>query len=334
MKEFVSKHPGGSSWLILTRGQDITDYYETHHIDREKADKILAKYYVCDQPSSNVYEFRTDNLYGKIKSKVLKLYRDGQLSDPPAITYLFSTLWVILWILNLCWVVMSPSLISVLPYSYILYVMIGVGHNYCHRNSRWRYALDLTGYPHHLWRVTHCLSHHTYTNMMIDLEITAFMPFIYFLSCQPANNKLTPYYQFLILAAAPLLLLIESLTGIIKGRPKIKITHLIFTTQLALAYVISGTHGLLSMLAAHGIVGILLGLTFPVHRSKGLWTEGDSKHSKDFAIHMLSTTADHNKNLSFVESMLRFEGFTDHAAHHMFPTVDKSKLYLLNNVIS
>lgn len=200
------------------------------------------------------------------------MYKDGLLSKPSPITYLFSTCWLILWVLTLYWILVSPSLLSVLAYSYIIYVMIGVGHNYCHRNSKWRYALDLTGYPHHLWRVTHCLSHHTYTNMKLDLEIIGFMPFIYFLTCQPPNNKFTPYYQFIILAGAPLLLMVESLSNIFKGIYKPKLTHFIFLTQLILAYYISGGHGFRCMLAEHGLAGILLGLTFPVHRSKGLWT--------------------------------------------------------------
>jgi cytochrome b involved in lipid metabolism len=37
---------GGKHWVELTRGLDITDLFEVHHVNIEKATAILPKYYV------------------------------------------------------------------------------------------------------------------------------------------------------------------------------------------------------------------------------------------------------------------------------------------------
>ena len=48
LQDFIKSHPGGPDWLLLTKGQDITEAYEAHHINFKKTDAILNKYYVCD----------------------------------------------------------------------------------------------------------------------------------------------------------------------------------------------------------------------------------------------------------------------------------------------
>jgi cytochrome b involved in lipid metabolism len=32
LTDFVQKHPGGSTWLTLTKGQDITEHFVVHHL--------------------------------------------------------------------------------------------------------------------------------------------------------------------------------------------------------------------------------------------------------------------------------------------------------------
>ena len=46
LTEYVDKHPGGKHWLTLTKGQDITEYFVTHHLNEQKARDVLASYYV------------------------------------------------------------------------------------------------------------------------------------------------------------------------------------------------------------------------------------------------------------------------------------------------
>jgi hypothetical protein len=61
--------------------------------------------------------------------------------------YMFVAIWLILWSVSFAWLLFSNSWLSIMAYSYIMYVMVGIGHNYTHRNNKLRIAMDLTGYP-------------------------------------------------------------------------------------------------------------------------------------------------------------------------------------------
>jgi len=34
LSDFAARHPGGASWIECTRGTDITEPFESHHIER------------------------------------------------------------------------------------------------------------------------------------------------------------------------------------------------------------------------------------------------------------------------------------------------------------
>ena len=68
---FVRRHPGGSDWLELTRGTDITELFETHHI-RGKAELLLHNFYVraAKEPRNYKFTFCEDGFYKTLKAKV------------------------------------------------------------------------------------------------------------------------------------------------------------------------------------------------------------------------------------------------------------------------
>jgi len=74
-------------------------------------------------------------------------------------------------------------------------------------------------------------------------------------------------------------------------------------------------------------------ITFPTHRCKSSWKEGDVNPQRDYGLHALISTSDHNRNLNLFTSFLVFQGFNNHVLHHLFPIIDKSKLYLLDDDI-
>ena len=41
---------GGKHWIELTKGLDITDLFEVHHLNFDKASAVLPKYYVKVKP--------------------------------------------------------------------------------------------------------------------------------------------------------------------------------------------------------------------------------------------------------------------------------------------
>ena len=78
---------------------------------------------------------------------------------------------------------------------------------------------------------------------------------------------------------------------------------------------------------------VMVFMTFPDHRSTGIWTDGDPDGAREFGAHMMLTTRDHDRKLPTFLSLLLFQGFNQHVFHHWFPTVDKSQFYRLDHII-
>lgn len=218
LTDFIPVHPGGAHWLTRTKGLDITDWYEIHHIDTSMTDAILQKYFVEDQPEHPPlpYIYSKDNLYGKIKSKVLELSKRERLSEPTLQMQVFVATFLLISLLSLIYLYVENSWTSALLYAFCHYVLTGIGHNYSHRNSWLGTVMDFSLYSKQQWVVSHCLSHHIYPNLERDLEILAFEPLIYFLTSQPENSWLASPNQYLIAFASVLLLPIQQFADIIK----------------------------------------------------------------------------------------------------------------------
>lgn len=77
LTDFINHHPGGSHWLQITRGIDITEQFETHHITT-KAENMLSKFYVRDAIAPRNYKFtyEENGFYKTLKRRVR-----AQLSD-------------------------------------------------------------------------------------------------------------------------------------------------------------------------------------------------------------------------------------------------------------
>lgn len=68
---FIQRHPGGSDWLTLTKGTDITELFETHHI-RGKVELLLHNFVVrkAKEPRNCRFTFCDDGFYRTLKAKV------------------------------------------------------------------------------------------------------------------------------------------------------------------------------------------------------------------------------------------------------------------------
>lgn len=77
LTEFIDHHPGGSQWLQTTKGIDITEQFETHHITT-KAENVLKKFYVRDAVAPRNYKFTyaENGFYKTLKRRVR-----GKLSE-------------------------------------------------------------------------------------------------------------------------------------------------------------------------------------------------------------------------------------------------------------
>lgn len=77
LTDFIERHPGGSEWISLTKGVDITEEFETHHL-YGKAEPLLKKYYVRDAKSPRNYKFTyaENGFYRTLKRRVADMLPD------------------------------------------------------------------------------------------------------------------------------------------------------------------------------------------------------------------------------------------------------------------
>jgi len=173
LKEFASKHPGGEKWINLTKGQDITDLFVTHHLNEDKARDCLQKYYVKDTKNKvSRFSFEPDGLYRTVKSRLLKEMSVEDIQDESKskrhalvvalffLTSLLLTLYSIDPITPSKWTYLFTTLTAC---SFI--GMLGIGHNFVHhKDNLYKYFYMFTGFTHHEWQIMHCISHHIYPN--------------------------------------------------------------------------------------------------------------------------------------------------------------------------
>ncbi len=181
------KHPGGESFITLTKGTDTTELFESSHPNIEKAEAMLEKYYVRDElkpRNTATFTFDKNGFYCKLRSKAWKILKSNQ--GPSEVT---TNLHDLLLILFLSFMALSTSTLTdsvCLPFiiagGLVLALLANCAHNFFHQKDNWRmYSFDLTTHSSYEWRVTHVYSHHSFPNTINDYEITAFEPFVRYL---------------------------------------------------------------------------------------------------------------------------------------------------------
>ncbi len=83
LSPFLSSHPGGSEWLRLTRGTDITEAFYVAHLrpNSGRMEETLNKFFVrtCEEvPRTSWFTFKQDGFYMRFKERAamvgIKLY--------------------------------------------------------------------------------------------------------------------------------------------------------------------------------------------------------------------------------------------------------------------
>lgn len=72
LTDFIESHPGGSDWIKLTKGTDITEAFEVHHIYPERPGSVLEKYKIrkTSEPRNFKFTFDDNGFYRTFKRKV------------------------------------------------------------------------------------------------------------------------------------------------------------------------------------------------------------------------------------------------------------------------
>ncbi|XP_026321814.1 cytochrome b5-related protein-like isoform X1 [Hyposmocoma kahamanoa] len=345
MTDFIKSHPGGSEWLLITKGTDVTEAFETHHL-KGTAETILPKHFVkkAKTPRNSPFTFKEDGFYKTLKSKVSEKVKEIPKDIRKKSDVVTDILFIGLIVLSpLCCWVWSKSYVFgaafILANGLVLSGLTVCAHNYFHRTDSWRmYLFNLSGMCYSDWRISHALSHHLHTNTLQDIEISMIEPFLVF---TPYKDKtilaqLGAFYWPLIYTFSTLTLMIKGMiTSVIKHEGKtIKWSDMIAFFLPVWMWLFGGLSlpwTLLmwtATLMTASFFFMVFGLTAGHHSHRNFF-DGDVPREEymDFGIHQLDTIVERIEYAgNHFKSITRFG---DHALHHLFPTLDHAELKYL-----
>ncbi|XP_050511041.1 cytochrome b5-related protein-like isoform X1 [Diabrotica virgifera virgifera] len=332
---FINQHPGGSDWLKLTKGTDISEAFETHHIS-EIPEKLIEKYFVKKAATKrNVpFTFKDDGFY-----RVLKREARKKLKDIPQSGYLISDFYSDLLLVG----TLVFSSLAVRYSSFLFITVAGVmlslltiaAHNYIHRRDNFRmYYFQFSMFSVRDWRISHVLSHHLYTNTIIDLEISQAEPL---LSYMPIKKFIGGYISVLLspviwCMAFPGYYLRRVLLSPLCNYESVAFTDLTYLILPAFM-ALTGGGTITQTLIIYALIMVMGSFVFTLiglhaaHHHPDVFHDGDTPRAVenyDWGLSQLDAVMERKEIKG--SDFLVLVSFGDHCMHHMFPTLDHSVL--------
>ncbi|PSN47115.1 Cytochrome b5-related protein [Blattella germanica] len=334
---FINKHPGGSDWLNFTKGTDITEAFESHHI-KESVRNYLKQYYIkpATKPRFSPYTFHENGFYRTLKRRAQPIIANIPLGPARRSK---------IWLDMMMAITMSMSVLAATTYSYIVGFLAGFlmtftvmgAHNFLHLRDNFRmYYLDISFMSSRDWRVTHALSHHMYPNTQLDIEL-CFNEKIF--QWMPLKHKSWAlrygswFYSPIIYALLFFLSFNARVASIISGSRPMRYDIVIPFIPLMLMYYFSGaTFGetffmWVWIVCVSSFIFGFLGFN-GAHHHPNIFHDGDTpRFDRDFGLGQIDAVRDHVElahNLFIV-----LLTFGEHSLHHLFPTMDHTNLHHL-----
>jgi len=339
LTDFINRHPGGAEWLELTKGVDITEQFETHHITG-KAEQLLTKFYVrnADLPRNYDFTFKESGFFRTMKRKVADKINDLDRT-PIRLSNMISDLVLGLVFTSAVLAAKDDNIYLALLSGVFLLWMLVIAHNYFHQKDNWRmYCFNLTLLNYREWRISHAMSHHLYTNTYYDLEISMFEPFLTWIPRPKTTLQkimspiISPIVWTLLIAFGT----VSRTIGYFTKQEEFRLDHLIpLTLPLTMFYF--GKMEVLVVLKLWavmiGVCSFLLGVVGlnAGHHHPDVTHEGDQlDETKDFGIFQLNCVIDRRdlKQSHFYTLI----AFGHHTLHHFFPTLDHGILPQLHDI--
>ncbi|KAG6444172.1 cytochrome b5-related protein [Manduca sexta] len=343
--DFIKSHPGGSQWIECTKGTDITEQFETHHL-KGIAETLLPNYFVrkAKLPRNQPFTFKEHGFYKSLKVKIC-----GMMSEIPSDArrksdFVTDALLVTLLISSplCCWVWTKNFVFAgalTIFNGFILSSLTTCAHNYFHRADNWRmYLFNLSGMSYSQWRISHSMSHHMHTNTAQDMEIAMLEPFLQYIpySDKPIWAQMAAFYWPVIFTFSVITVALKDhIAGIFNlGGAKYQ-WQLVLTFVLPLWMWLLGGLSLPWTIALWIVTLLITGLVFTTygltagHHSHRNFFEGDIPREQDldWGLHQLDTIVERIDYAgNHFKSITRFG---DHALHHLFPTLDHAELKYL-----
>ncbi|KAK4873788.1 hypothetical protein RN001_013148 [Aquatica leii] len=336
LTNFIQWHPGGQFWLEATKGTDITEAFEIHHIKSKKSEDVLKHFYIkpATKPRVSSLTFKNDGFYKTLKRNVQANLGDMTHDSPNTSDLCIDILLVTTFALaslssTLCSFkcAFAAGLVSALT--------LTTAHNYIHKRNNLRmYYSDLLLIPSSDLRVMHILNHHVFLNSVIDsLSLINLFPKkkCVFWWCEPLILWPIAFHTFIILKviqaciSRSLTINADVLLAIILPYVMIVLNNESITTALMLYNF---------MIAIESFFFCLI-LFNNKHKHQNTFIRKDASKSKeehDWGIYQLATICNtiEISDSQFLNSVT----LKDRALHHLFPTLDRSVLHRLYPTIA
>ncbi|CAL8094431.1 unnamed protein product [Orchesella dallaii] len=338
---FIPNHPGGSDWLVMTRGTDITEAFESSHtVNVGVVEMMLEKFYVKDAsfPRISPYTFKDNGFYKTLKRRIGPILKEVGTGPTKTILLMQDLLVVTFLALSMIGALYNSQLLSVLA-GIVLGFSTIAAHNFFHlRENRRKYYFDLSFLSSYEWRITHFFSHHLYTNTVMDIELTLF-PTYQFLPNRPKpwiQRYFSILYSHIIYAVGFWVDIVKRFVHIGMGQKSLRSENLIVLIELVVLIALAGDiqNGLKTWAIIHTVSSytlLTIGATASHHHPEIFHDGDEGLPDPDFGIGQLDATRDRAENF-FNNLFVTLVTFGHHPLHHLFPTICHSKLPYLTSV--
>lgn len=180
---FIDKHPGGAENMLLGRGRDCTELFESvHSLSKLQIHKILDKYKVDTPvegppPPEEIFTWKKDGFYAVLKERVAKHFEQNTGGNHKA-TWGY---WVKVWFLFFLWFgLFRHTMFTGNPLTALVagFLMNMLGFNVMHDGSHYGISKrvwinralhtlwsDWNLWSHFIWLRHHVYGHHSYTGI-------------------------------------------------------------------------------------------------------------------------------------------------------------------------
>lgn len=338
LSSFVDNHPGGSEWLRLTKGTDVTEAFEAHHVTTAAA-HMLRHFYVrpARTARNSPYTFHEDGFYKTLQRRA-RAALAGVPRGPNCSSALIADLLALGSVVLAVLAATTSSYAAGALAGLVLALNVVTAHNFLHQKDNCRmYYFNLSFMSFRDWRVGHAMSHHLFPNSLLDLDISMFAPLFQFLP-EPSKTWWGRYgpwiYSPLVYSVMFYGHMVLRLWPVAKGkfdalRMDDAIPLLIPLSMVAFAGSSPGEAFLMWMWVTATSSLFFHVIAFNgAHHHPEIFHEGDApRQDSDWGLAQLDTVRERPAVNSSLFAALTNFGY--HGLHHLFPAVDHSRLPLL-----
>ncbi|XP_067622953.1 cytochrome b5-related protein [Eurosta solidaginis] len=329
--DFISNHPGGEFWLEESKGMDITEAFESHHITLGPH-KLLQKFKVRDAKNPRIYTLtmHDDGFYKTLRERVREKLNSLDNTPKRKSDLIHISLLATIYIFAILSVRLNSLICLGLASTALCWTTV-IAHNYFHRRDNWRmYTFNLSLMNFCAWRISHVFSHHSYPNSYLDLELSMFEPLVCWIPNPHIKSKLKRY---LSIAMEPISYCItfpsQIATRLVYSLlyDNIMYWHDLLALSIPLSIFLFSDVSLFLSVRQWIFMTIIASFAFSViafnaaHHDPEIYHEGDANREDcDWGLFQVDTIIDRGdlKGSQF----LVLTHFGEHILHHLFPTLD------------